>query len=183
MRRPSNREIAAQEQYLIERQRRFRVAADLVTAALARDEAVQAVALIGSVARPLWREVPRFPEFRHHDIAVVHECKDVDLAVWISRLDGLGALRRASGRAASKVLALTGSGVAHHEVEGFLLEPGTNRYLGRLCHYARCPADKRNCRAAGCGREKFLQQHDDFVFWPDAIAEGGVLRLFDRAAG
>jgi hypothetical protein len=142
-RRPTSKQIADDEVHLVARQQRFRLAADLVTAALAHNEAVEAVALIGSVAHPLWREVPRFSPYRRFRIPIAHECKDLDLAIWISRLDTLDELRRARARAAGEVFNLTGSGVATHEVEIFLLEPGTDRYLGRLCYYKRCPAEKR----------------------------------------
>ena len=76
-------EIEAQGRYLLERQRQFRVAADVVTDAWMDFPEVQAVAVIGSVAKPLWKEVPRFSEFRRECIEVWHECRDLDLALWI----------------------------------------------------------------------------------------------------
>lgn len=182
-RRPTKKQIADDEAHLLARQQRFRLAADLVTAALAHCEAVEAVALIGSVAHPLWREVPRFALYRRFRLPIAHECKDLDLAVWISRLDTLGELRLARARAAGEVFTLTGSGVTAHEVEIFLLEPGTDRYLGRLCYFKRCPAEKRDCWVEGCGRERFLKQHDEFTFWPETISAEAMLRLFDRAEG
>lgn len=45
---------------MLQRQARFRLVADAMTEALAGFAEVAAVALIGSVARPLWWEVPRF---------------------------------------------------------------------------------------------------------------------------
>jgi hypothetical protein len=63
--------------------------ADRVTAALAQCRNVEAIALMGSVARPLRQEVPRFAPYRQLRVAIAHECKDVDLAVWVSRLNGL----------------------------------------------------------------------------------------------
>jgi hypothetical protein len=75
---------------MLDRQAQFRLAADTVTAELVGLPEGDNVALIGSVARPLWREVPRFAPFRQLGIPIWHECKDVDLAVW---LDGLGSLR------------------------------------------------------------------------------------------
>jgi hypothetical protein len=182
-RRPTSQQIAGDEAYLVARQQRFRLAADLVTAALAHCEAVEAVALIGSVAHPLWREVPRFAPYRHLRLPIAHECKDLDLAVWVSRLDTLDELRRARARAAGEVLAQTGGGVAVHEVELFLLEPGTDRYLGRVCYFKRCPAEKRDCWMEGCGRERFLKQLDEFNFWPETISADAMLRLYDRAEG
>jgi hypothetical protein len=45
--------------------------------------------LIGSVACPLQREVPRSASYRQSHPHIAHECKDVDLALWVSRLGGL----------------------------------------------------------------------------------------------
>jgi hypothetical protein len=94
-----------------------------------------------------------------------------DLAAWVSRLDGLDDV------------AECGHGPAVHEIEVFLLEPGTNRYLGRLCYFQQCPAGKRDCLAAGCGHQPFLKQHDDFSLYPEAIGEGAAIRLYDRIGG
>jgi predicted nucleotidyltransferase len=100
-RRPTRREIAEQDQSLLLRQQNFRHAADAVAAALAQFPEVRAIALFGSVARPLWREVPRFSDYRRHRIEVWHECKDVDLAVAyrevVSLLDDLCALALSQG--------------------------------------------------------------------------------------
>src|SRR5215831_15362643 len=87
--------IEEQNRYLLRQQHDFRRAADIVTDALMTFEEVEAVAVIGSVAKPLWKEVPRFSEFRRAGIEVWHECRDLDLAVWISSQDRLGELRRA----------------------------------------------------------------------------------------
>lgn len=182
-RRPTQAEIAEQERYLLERQRLFRVVADEIAAALARCPDVESIALIGSVARPLWREVPRFAPYRQLRLPIAHECKDVDLAVWVSRLDGLNRLRRERGNVVRDMVARQGHAPASHEIDIFLLEPGSNRYRGRLCLYSQCPADKPACRVAECGREPFLQQHDDFSFFPEAISDDASVRLFDRTAG
>jgi len=182
-RTPTRATIAAEERGLLERQRVFRFAADRVTAVLAQCADVEAIALIGSVARPLWREVPRFAPYKRLRLLIAHECKDVDLAAWVSRVDGLDELRRARGRAIKEIVAERGHGPAVHEIEVFLLERSTNRYLGRLCHFRQCPAGKRDCLAAGCGQHQFLKQHDAFSFWPEATAEGAAVRLYDRIGG
>jgi hypothetical protein len=52
------------DERLLRQQRDFRRAADIVTDALTSFEEVEAIAVIGSVAKPLWKEVPRFREFR-----------------------------------------------------------------------------------------------------------------------
>lgn len=51
--RLTQRRIDAEDQEMLKRQARFRAAADMVTDALVRFAEVEAVALIGSVARPL----------------------------------------------------------------------------------------------------------------------------------
>jgi hypothetical protein len=180
---PTKAVIVAEERGLLERQQVFRFVADRVTAALARCRSVEAIALFGSVARPLRREVPRFTPYKQLRLPIAHECKDVDLAAWVSRLDGLDELRRARGRVVGEIVAECGHGPAVHEIEVFLLEPGTNRHLGRLCYFRQCPAGKRDCLAAGCGHQPFLKQHDDFSLYPEAIAEGAAIRLYDRIGG
>ena len=76
-------EIEQQNQLMLRRQREFRVAADVVTDAWAAFDEVRAVAVIGSVAKALWKEIPRFSDFRRAGIEVWHECGDLDLALWI----------------------------------------------------------------------------------------------------
>jgi hypothetical protein len=72
----------------------LRAAAGRVASALAECPDVETIALIGFVARPLWREVPRFAPYKQLRLPIAHEGKDVDLAVWVSRIDGLEDLRR-----------------------------------------------------------------------------------------
>lgn len=179
----TRREIAEQDREMLDRQANFRLAADAVTVALARFAEVAAVALIGSVARPLSREVPRFSPFRRLGIPIWHECKDVDLAVWLDRLDGLQALNRARGDAVRQLWGKHHVGVAHHQVEIFVLRAWSNDYLGRLCTFSQCPKAKQECLVPGCGRHLFLRQHDDFTFWPDALDEARIMRLYDRRTG
>src|SRR5579864_2462316 len=88
--------IEEQNRHLLERQRQFRMAADVVTDPWMRFAEVQAVAVIGSVAKALWKEVPRFREFRRAQAARWHECGDLDLALWLDSQERLGALRRAA---------------------------------------------------------------------------------------
>jgi hypothetical protein len=167
---------------MLDRQAQFRLAADAVTAALAGVPEVEAVALIGSVARPLWREVPRFQPFRHWDVPVWHECKDVDLAVWLDRLDRLHTLTRARSMALQHLFEERQIGVAHHQVEIFVLQ-GEATYRGRLCPFSQCPKGKQECLVPGCGRDPFLQQHAGFTFWPDALAPDRIMLLYHRRHG
>jgi hypothetical protein len=165
------------------RQAQFRRAADAIAADLAKVEEVRAVALFGSLARPLVREVPRFQPFRRHGIEILHECGDIDLAVAIDRHDNLATLNRARSRAVDNLLKETGIGVAHHQVDVFLFGKGWNDYLGRLCTFGQCPKGKVECLTPGCGREPFLKQHEAFVLEPDALAADRAVPLYERGRG
>lgn len=175
--------IAETNRHLVERQALFRRAADVATSALAGFDEVMAVALFGSVGVPLWKEVPRFRSYRRAGIALWHECADVDIAVWLSRLDRLREMRRRVSRALPAILEDTGQGVASHQLDIFVLEPGTDRYLGRMCQFKACPAGKAECLVSGCGATSFLQQHQGFVLQPDALGPTRAVKLFDRATG
>ncbi|MDE0408925.1 MAG: hypothetical protein OXN81_13830 [Alphaproteobacteria bacterium] len=182
--RPTSRAgIEEQNRLLLDRYRHFRLAADAVTAAWQFHPHVMAVSLIGSVARDPWKEVPCFTPYRRARIELWHECKDLDLALWLSDLSDLNALRRKSAAAVRKLMERRRIGVAAHQVDVFILEPGTDRYLGRLCAFNACPKGKRECLVPGCGDMPFLRQHDEFEWWADTLAPGRAVRLFDRASG
>lgn len=176
---PGEKEIQEQNEYLLRRREHFRIAAERVATAMSGNPAVARVALIGSVAREPYKGIPRFRGFRQASIEVWHESKDVDLAVWVNDLSNLYALRKMVGSTVRDLYDEEGIGVAHHQVEVFMLEPGTDRYLGRLCHFNQCPKGKRECLVPGCGDLPFLQQHVDFEFYDDAL--DGAIILYERA--
>jgi hypothetical protein len=125
--------IEAQNQMLLRQQHQFRRAADIVTQSWMAFPEVVAVAVIGSVAKPLWKEVPRFREFRQPGIEVWHECGDLDFALWLDRQDRLGEIRRATALALRAAFEAGDTiSVVSQQVDVFLMEPGTDRYLGRL---------------------------------------------------
>ncbi len=171
--------IAEENEGLLRRYRDFRRAADAMAAAWRDYTEVMAVALIGSLAVAPWKEVPRFSTYRRARIALWHEVGDLDLAVWLAHTRGLDELRRVTHR----LFEESQSGVAPHHVDGFLLDHGTGRYLGRLCGFNRCPKGKPDCRVAGCGAVPFLKQIEGFRFRPETVAEDRAVRLFDRASG
>ena len=138
------------------------------------------MALLGSLAVAPWKEVPRFAPYRRARIALWHECKNLDLAVWLAHLRDLDGVRRAKDRALCGLQAVSGISVASHQVDAFVLEPGTDRYMGRLCRFNRCPKGKRECLVPGCGATSFLQQHEYFRWRPKSLATDRVLHLFDR---
>ncbi|MFA5863153.1 MAG: hypothetical protein WC975_00545 [Phycisphaerae bacterium] len=173
--RPSERAIAEQEQCLQKRWRDFQITVEFVAAAFSKLPFVEKVVLFGSVAQPLTREVPRFAEFRRYNVALPHECKDVDLAVWVSDLNSLKALFKARNAALNTLREKTGLTPAHHQIDVFLLEPGTNRYLGRLCAFNSCPRDKSECQIPGCGKFRLLKQYANFALDWDTIEHYRVL--------
>ncbi len=180
--RVSDGEIEEQNQALLKRWQTFREAARAVAAALAQVPTVGKVMLFGSVAAPLKKEVPRFRRLRRAGVEVWHECNDVDLAVWVKDLAHLHELKRAAARALNEWQAARphSPGVAHHQVDIFLIEPGTNRFRGNLCHYSQCPKGKPECWVPGCGAQPFLQLYEDFRLDPGALYGEHNVVLFDR---
>ncbi len=177
-------EIEAQGRYLLERQRQFRVAADAVTDAWMDFPEVQAVAVIGSVAKPLWKEVPRFSEFRRECIEVWHECRDLDLALWIDSQHRLGELRKAAALALRRAYQTgAGTSVVPQQLDLFLFEPGSDRYLGRLCEFNHCPKGKPECLVPGCGEIPFNKRIADFSPRADLLASADRALLYQRGVG
>jgi hypothetical protein len=169
---------------MVERQRQFRAAADVVTDAWTRFREVAAVAAIGSVAKPLWKEVPRFSEFRRARIEVWHECSDLDLALWLDSQERLGELRRAAALALREAFEKgTGISVADHQLDVFLIEPGTDDYLGRLCKFSQCPKGKLDCLVPGCGEIAFNKRVADFTPHADLLAPAQGAMLYTRGVG
>lgn len=177
-------EIEEQNRLMLRRQHEFRMAADVVTDAWMAFAEVQAVAVIGSVAKVLWKEVPRFREFRHEGIEVWHECGDLDLALWVDSQERLNQLRRATSRALRAAYeAGTGVSVVDHQFDIFLIEPGSDRYLGRLCSFSTCPKGKRECLVPGCGEIPFNRRFPDFTPDADLLALAQHATLYKRGAG
>ncbi len=156
----------------------FRLAAQMVARELSALACVQRVVLIGSVAAPPVRERRR--RRRGSSTQTWHEPKDVDLAVWLTSFDDLTALRRARSRAVAHLLEATDLGVAHHQVDMFLIESPSNEYRGVLCIFGECPKGKRDCSVDRCGEKPFLRQFEDFRFRLQALDPGRTLVLFER---
>ena len=178
--RPTLAQIEEQNKILMRLKENFRVAGNVVAEAFSQLPAVEKVVLFGSVAVPLRKEVPRFRKFRRYRIALWHECADVDLAVWMNDLTVLRNLQRARSRALNELYQQRQIGVAHHQVDVFIMAQETNNYLGRLCAFTKCPRGKPDCLALGCGDVPFLKQQTGFVFSPDVLAEGSAVTLWKR---
>jgi hypothetical protein len=176
--------IELENRRMANRQREFRAAADVVADAWMEFPEVAAIAVIGSVARKLWKEVPRFSEFRRERIEIWHECGDLDLALWLDGQEHLSELRTAAARALRAAFE-TGKGISvvSHQLDAFLIEPATNHYLGRLCHFNECPKGKRECEIPGCGDIPFNRRFPDFSPSDDLLAPAEYAMLYRRGQG
>jgi predicted nucleotidyltransferase len=166
--------IAERDKFAHMKRENFRRAAEAVARAFSGLPEVAAISLFGSVALPPITTVTR------RGWKMLRDCNDVDLAVWVDHTDNLAGLQRARSRALAKLMAENSIGVAHHQVDVFLIAPGSSAYLGRLCNFGTCPKGKPDCRVAGCGRSPLLKQHEDFKFYPDALANDHVVPLYVR---
>jgi hypothetical protein len=179
---PTHQEITDENDFMLRRHGEFRFAAEYVAAAFAQFEAVQKIVLFGSAALPLEKEIPRFRKFRRAGLPIFHECKDADLAVWLTDLTILKSLQRTRSQALNDLFAEHEIGVAHHQVDVFLIAPETDAYLGRLCNFGVCPKGKPECLVEDCGTVKFLRQIEGFTFHPDALSSAKAITLFERGA-
>ena len=179
---PSRTRINEENELLRRLQERFRKAAEYVAQRFAADRRVARIVLFGSVAGPLGHEIPRFAEFRRAGIELLHECRDVDLAVWLDAPFDLRVLRGARAQALLDLHRETGIGVAHHQVDVFLFDAASDCYLGRLCNFNCCPKGKPECAAPGCGAAPFLRQIEGFRLKPEALAPDKSIVLYERGA-
>jgi hypothetical protein len=178
---PTPQETEEQNAMMLRRQRNLRAAAEYVARELALFPEVVRVAMFGSVTQPLKKEIPRFSQFQRHRVPVWHECNDVDLAVWTTDLSRLKNLQKARGRALNLALCERDIGVPHFQVDVHILEPGTDRYRGRLCDYGECPkAHKEACLVDGCGAQPFLRQFRDYTFDRGEFWDAPKEILFER---
>jgi hypothetical protein len=181
---PSDADIEGQNTILLRKQCLFRWAAQLIAIEMSTLPEVRKVAAFGAVSQPLEMEVPRFRDFRRYRIEVLHECADLDLAVWMSDLSQLRQLKNAMSRALSVIQNTPYGGVAHHQVDVHIFDEGTGAYRGRLCYFGQCPKPrKRECLVPGCGAQPFLQQFEKYRFNPGRFDFEPKSVLFDRTAG
>ena len=175
---PSQAEIDRVNADNLRRRQNFSIAAEYVARAYSSIPAVHRIVLFGSVAAPPFKE--RYLRGRNDltCVEVYHACADIDLAVWIDDVRSIDDLRSARLAALSELLVEKGIGVAHHQVDVFILNYPDGAYLGRLCVFGKCPARKYVCKAEGCGRIKFLRLHQGFAFMMAKLEASHPLCLF-----
>jgi hypothetical protein len=181
---PSEEDTAEENTRMLRSQCLFRWAAQSVAIAMSELPEVMKVAAFGAVAQPLEMEVPRFREYRRHRIEVLHECADLDLAVWTANLASLKDLKRAMSSGLSVVQNTAWGGVAHHQVDVHIFDAGSGAYRGRLCAFGQCPKPRKmQCLVPGCGAQPFLQQFERYRFNSAQFEGEPKVTLFDRAGG
>ena len=181
---PGEDDIEEENGLMLRRQRLLRWAAEAIALAWSGLPEVEKVAAFGAVSQPLELEVPRFREFRRHRIEVLHECADLDLAVWLTDLGKLRDLKKAMANGLALVQNTGYGGVAHHQVDVHVFDHSSGEYRGRLCIFGECPKPgKRECLVPGCGKQPFLQQFARYHFNPAMFSVAPKVILFDRDAG
>jgi hypothetical protein len=181
---PSDEEIDEENHHMVRRQCLFRWAAQAIAVAMTELPEVQKIAAFGAVAKALRPEIPRFSQFRRHRIRILHECADLDLAVWMTSMDRLKELKRAMSRGLALVQETAFGGVAHHQVDVHLFDAATDGYQGRLCYFGQCPKPgKRECFVRHCGDKPFLRQFSNYRFHSGQFRDEPMVPLFDRVRG
>ncbi|WP_246671981.1 MULTISPECIES: hypothetical protein [unclassified Mesorhizobium] len=98
------------------------------------------------------------------------------MALWISSQHRLDELRRAGAAKLRQAFeAGAGISVADHQLDVFLFEPGSDRYLGRLCSFNQCPKGKHDCLVPGCGTIPFNKRIADFQPYADLLERSHIL--------
>lgn len=180
---PDEVEIEEQNIRMLRRQRLFRWAAQMIANTCCVLPDVQRIAAFGAAARPLVKEVPRFSKFRRRGIKVLHECADLDLAIWVSGFANLKPLKNAMSNGLAFVNDTPYGGVSHHQVDVHLIDFASGFYRGRLCIFGQCPKQgKDECRVPGCGQELFLQQFSEYHFSRGRFESEKKVLLFDRSS-
>ena len=139
--------IEEQNRSLLQCYHEFRRAADTLPTAWRQDRKVEEVSQISSLARDPWKEVPQFSPYRCARIELWHECKDVDLAFWLSDTGNLNGLHRTRAWGLRELLDKDGIGIASHQIDVFVLDPGTDCYFG---HLAISMSVRRTSSSAAC---------------------------------
>ena len=174
-------EIAKEDLSMLRRQDQFRKAARLLTTKLAEMSAVKKVVLFGSVALPLWKEVPPHARLHARRIKVFHECRNIDLAVWVSTPSIADTIRRAHSSVVKELLDNeVHFGIAHHFFSTHLIDDVTGKYHGMVCHFGQCPKRKVECQVPGCGEHQFVRVLPGFRLKPERLHMLNSQVLFER---
>ena len=163
----------------IKKHKDFRTAAEYVVDLIKDVPEVVKIVLFGSVGQPLQKEYSRFRKYKHFGKEIYHECKNVDLAVWVNDFKCLKQILKIRNRSSTKLFEEKHIGIAHHQIEIFIFEPESNQYIGRLCIFNECPKEgKRECLVPGCGEIPLVKKVEGFTLYDDALAAERSILLY-----
>jgi hypothetical protein len=159
----------------------FRIAAKYVADLIKDVPEVVKIVLFGSVGLPLQKEYSRFRKYKRFGKEMYHECKDVDLAVWVNDFNCLKQILKTRNRSSLTLFDEKQIGIAHHQIEIFIFAPDNNQYIGRLCIFNECQKEgKKECRVPGCGEILFVKKIEGFTLYDDALAAEKSILLYQR---
>ena len=161
------------------------IAGRKIAAKVAEIPSVLKISLIGSIAKAV---IERQQE-EGDNLSKSERFKDFDLAIWVTDMKDLRLIEKAIGQGLRVGSDERGTGIGGSEVDTFLIEPYTNKFLGFLCKYNQCPkpsvgfagkkTKKKDCLLNGCGDPAFLKQFPGFCFFPDALNENRIVSLYE----
>jgi len=135
---------------------------------------VERIVLFGSLAKPPFRR-----RFKYKKRMYFHYPKDIDLALWLSSLENLDAMRQVLTMPLPPA-SQKARGIRESNMKLFVFDSHSSKYLGRVCHSNRCPHGGFECMCAWSGKPPYLKTTHDFVLHPDAISRISSQLLFER---
>ncbi|MDR0327065.1 MAG: cupin domain-containing protein [Planctomycetaceae bacterium] len=164
----------------LKRHQSFIVFALILAERLIEYPEVERIALFGSLAKPpVLEPYPYSKYLRNRGVHIFHSPKDIDLAIWLSSLDNLSTIRKTMSKIVGDMMEQT-LGLSDDRVELFVFDHQSGKYLGRVCHFNRCPKGYNDCVHQRCGVPKHLKTMEGFVFHPEAISRVNSEVLFER---
>ena len=141
---------------------------------------IERISLFGSLAKPPFLEPhPYSKRLRDRGVHIFHAPKDIDLAIWVSSLNNLSAIRETLARTVRNMVKQE-LGLSDDRVELFVFDYRSGKYLGCVCHFNKCPKGHDDCLTHGCGTPKHLKIKKDFDLHPEAISRVNGQLLFER---
>ncbi len=149
--------------------------AKLLAEQISKNPSVQKVALFGSVAKYHLKLSEKKKNY-----------KDIDIAIWLNSMDELPLLRRTRALTCAQYSKTHNIGFADHELDIFIMEANSEKFLGFLCYFNKCPKYsgkflKDDCSAKGCGDSPFLKQYLHFSLDPKALDKEKIIILYDQS--
>jgi hypothetical protein len=174
--------IAGENARMLHRRDEFRRLGEAVAGRLAEIPAVARIVLFGSTVGPPRKELPRSGRFRRAGIEVWHECRNVNLAVWVDDLEYLETLQQTRRVAVTQALARKKLDVDEQHVDVMVMR-GADECLGFLCCFDECPCKgKYDCLMTGCGATPRVKPLRGRQFHIQRVPEDRKTTLYQRGA-